>query len=92
MLTQPKLISTVQKHKNIFILYTLLIKKKGDEARFMTRGHLYDEIAQFFYTDKQTIGRIISNLQRQQYTPNMVDKEEFFKLINDLIDIIGCQL
>lgn len=88
-MNDAKLVITQEKHKHIYILYSLLLKKKGKDAKYMARMGLYEDVARFFYADKLTIGRIINNLQRNHYSPSQVDMDCFFEQMDDLLEIRG---
>ena len=86
---EAKLSVTQEKHKHIYILYSLLIKSKGKDGHFLSRMWLYEEVARFFYTDKFTVGRVINKLQKQHYNPTQIDMEEFFEQLGELVEISG---
>ena len=79
----------LQKHKHVFILYTLLLKQKGSDARFIARNKLYSDVARFFYIKKTMVSRIICNLQREGFKPSALDYEEFYQTIDGVNSIIN---
>ena len=78
----------LQKHKHVFILYSLLLKKKGEDAKFIAKNKLYSDVSRFFYINKTMAARIILELQRVGFTPTKLDYEEFYNTVEGLNNII----
>ena len=78
----------LQKHKHVFILYSLLLKKKGADARFIAKNKLYSDVSQFFYINKTMAARIICGLQRNGFSPTKLDYEEFYQTVEGLNNIL----
>ncbi len=77
------------KHKHLFILYSLLLKKKGDDAKFIAKNKLYSDVAQFFYINKTMAARVICNMQKKGFVPTKLDYEEFYQTVKGLNNIIN---
>lgn len=78
-----------QKNKHVLILYTLLLKQKGSDARYIARSKLYSDVAKFFYIKKSMASKIICGLQRSGYSPSKLDYEEFYEYMNGLNSIVN---
>lgn len=75
------------KHKHIYIFYRLLLKYKGEDAKYITKSKLYGDVADFFYVKDLMVSRVIHTLEKKGYTPNVWDLQYFHDNVKRLNEI-----
>jgi DNA-binding MarR family transcriptional regulator len=78
-----------QKEKHVYILYTLILRYIGENARYIAKSKLYSDVASFFYINPTSAGRIICRMEREGYSPTRFDMEDFMENVNKLNSIVS---